>query len=123
MTDPSMIRPSAQTRSPSATTSTSPGTSSAASISRRIPSRTTRAVGGRNEASASTARSAWRSWTNANVALSSTTASTATESCGVPLNQASTAATMSSMASGWVNCASSSRGHCLLAVRVSSLRP
>ena len=74
------------------------------------PSRTTRAVGGRNAASASTARSACRSCTNANAALSRITASTASDSAGVPPTHASTAATPSKTTSGWVNCSSRSRG-------------
>ena len=120
---PSMIRASAQTRSPSAITSTSPGTSADAPISMRTPSRTARAVGGRNEASASTARSAWRSCTKANPAFSTITASTAKDKAGVPPTQASTAATPSNNTSGWVNCSSRSRGHCGPPRRVSSLTP
>ena len=100
---PSMIRASAQTRSPSAITSTSPGTRSRAAISRRTPSRTTRAVAGRKAANASTARSACISWTKANPALSKITATTATARAGVPPAQASPAASASRTASGWVN--------------------
>ncbi len=51
-TDPLMIRASAQARSPSVTTSTSPGTRPRAATSHRAPSRTTLAVAGRNAARA-----------------------------------------------------------------------
>ena len=60
-TPPVRIRASADTPSPSSTTSTSPGTSNEASITRVPPSRSTFASLGRYCASASTARSAWAS--------------------------------------------------------------
>jgi hypothetical protein len=110
-TTPVISRASAQMLSPSSTISTSPGTSRCASTSCRRPSRHTRAWEGRNAANASTARSACTSWKNAKAALSTITAAMAIASEGVPLIQASTAATASTSASGWVNCRASSAGH------------
>ncbi|MFJ1608621.1 alcohol dehydrogenase catalytic domain-containing protein [Streptomyces sp. NPDC088253] len=78
----------------------SPGTRSLAAMSHRALSRTTRAVGGRNAASASTAFSACISWTKANPAFRRITATTATESAGVPPAQARTATKANRIASG-----------------------
>ena len=120
---PVIRRASAQTLSPSSISRTSQGTSSRASISCRVPSRSTLARSGRNAASASTARSACISCTNAKPAFSRMTAAIAIASRGVPLTQASTAATASSTASGWVNCAASSPGQRRLPRRDSSFGP
>jgi GNAT superfamily N-acetyltransferase len=87
-----------------------PGTSCSAGISRRRPSRTTRARSGRNAASASTARSACISWTKAKTAFSAITAPIAKARLGVPVTPASTAANASNSASGWVNCRTNSPG-------------
>ena len=100
LTEPSMIRASAQTRSPSATTCTSPGTRSRAGIWVRTPFRMTVAVTGRNAASASTACSACISWAKAKPALSRITSTTATDRAGVPPTHARTAAIAKSTASG-----------------------
>jgi hypothetical protein len=122
-TVPLISRPSAQMRSPSSISSTSPGTSTLASISHRSPSRSTRACSGRNAASASTARSACISWANAKPAFSRITATIAMPSEAVPLTHASTAASISSRASGWVNCRASSPGHRRPPRRASSFGP
>ena len=74
---PSSRRASAETRSPSSITITSPGTSCTASTDGRRPSRSTVACCGRYPCSASTARSACRSWTNAKTALRTMTATIA----------------------------------------------
>lgn len=98
-----MIRASAQTRSPAETTKDVAGTRSSAAISQRTSSRTALAVGGRNAAGASTARSARISWAKANPAFRRITATPATESAGVPPAQARTAARAGRMVRGWVN--------------------
>ena len=120
---PVIRRASAQMLSPSSISRTSPGTSSRASITWRVPSRRTLACLGRNAASASTAFSACISCANANPAFSRITAAIATANRGVPLAQASTAATASSTASGWVNCAASSPGQRRPPRRASSFGP
>ncbi len=120
---PFIRRASAQTLSPSSTSRTSPGTSSRAWISWRAPSRSTLACSGRNAARASTARSACISCANATPAFSKITAAIAIASRGVPLTQASTAATASRTASGWVNCAASSPGQRRPPRRASSFGP
>ncbi len=120
---PVIRRASAQTLSPSSTSRTSPGTSSRAWISWRVPSRSTRACSGRNAARASTALSACISCANAKPAFSRITAAIAIASRGVPLAQASTAANASRTASGWVNCAASSPGQRRPPRRVSSFGP
>ena len=120
---PASSRASAQIRSPSSISRTSPGTSMRASISILAPSRSTQARSGRNAASASTARSACSSWAKEKAAFSTITAAIAIASLGVPLAQASAAASASSSASGCVNCPASSPGQRLPPRRVSSLGP
>ena len=67
-------RQSAEIASPSASSTTSPGTRSAASTSAGAPSRSTCARAGSSRLSASAVRSARYSWTNPMIALSRTTA-------------------------------------------------
>lgn len=120
---PAIRRASAQMLSPSATTSTSPGTNALAGTSWSRPSRQTCARAGRNAASASTAFSACTSWKNANAAFKTITAAIAIASEAVPLAQASTPATARTKARGWVTCRTSSAGHCLFPRPASALGP
>ena len=122
-TVPLSSRASAQIRSPSSISSTSPGTSERASMSCGAPSRSTRARSGRKAARASTARSACSSCAKENAAFRKITAAIAIASRGVPLAQASTAASASSSASGWVNCPASSPGQVRPPRLASSLGP
>ena len=101
--DPSRRRASAEIRSPSSISRTSPGTSSVVGIRSSSPSRTTRASDGRYAASASTARSAWSSWTKAKIALTKITTTIAIATATMPAIQARAAAAQRSSASGWVN--------------------
>ena len=93
-------RASAEIRSPSSMSRRSPGTSSVASISGRVPSRTTTACVGNNFRSASTARSACCSWAKAKPALRTITTTTAIATGTIPATAASTAAPQSRSASG-----------------------
>ena len=122
-TRPLSSRASAEMRSPSSITSTSPGTRRVASTTCSCPSRSTFACAGRNRASASTARSAWTSWANAKPALITMTATMATATGTIPAAQASAAAAQSSRARGWANWRISSRGHRRPARRTSALGP
>ena len=83
-TAPDSSLASAEIRSPSSITSTSPGTSSSARTVVRRPSRSTAACGGRKPRSASTARSACCSCAKARPALSTITATIAAPNTGVP---------------------------------------
>ncbi len=110
-TAPEIRRMSAAMRSPSSTTTMSPGTSSAAAIDDGSGPRSTVTRWGRNCASASTARSACISCTNANSALSAITSSTAIATVRLPTANESAAASHSSSASGCVSWRMSSPGH------------
>ena len=89
-------RRSAGTIAPSARTTRSPGTSSAASTCCSIPSRTTTAVGADMARSAAIACSARRSWTTPMTALSSTMTVMTIVSAGSPTMPEMSAATTSS---------------------------
>ena len=121
--EPAMRRASAEIPSPSAMSSTSPGTSCVASIRRRRPSRRTVACEGRYDCSASTARSACCSWAKANRALTTITATIAMARTGVSVRPASSAAAHRSRASGWVNWRTSSFGQARRALALSSFGP
>jgi len=77
-------RLSQETASPASRTTTSPGTSSAAGISTRSPSRITRVARGTMAWRASAVFSAEYSWKKPITALSSTTPRMATASCRLP---------------------------------------
>ncbi len=122
-TAPEIRRMSAAMRSPSSTTTTSPGTRSAAMIRNGLPPRNTVTRWGRNCARASTARSACISCTNAKRALSAITSRTAMAMVWLPTANDSAAASHSSNASGWVSWRASSPGHLRPPRRRSSLGP
>ena len=122
-TAPAIRRMSAAMRSPSSTSTTSPGTSSTATISCGVSSRRTRTFCGRNWARASTARSACISWIRANSAFSAITSSTAIATVSLPTANDSAAASHKSSASGWVSWRASSAGHFNPPRRCSSFGP
>ena len=84
---------------------------------RRRPSRSTDACAARNFCSASTARSACRSWTNANNAFTTMTVAIAQPSTTLPVTTANAVAAHSNSASGWVNWRTSWRTHELRVAR------
>lgn len=108
---------------PSSITSTSPGTKVPAPTTSTWPSLTALACTGRYAASASTARSACISCTNANAALTMITTTIATATAAIPATHARPAAAHSSSASGCVICLASSRGHRRPPRRLSSFGP
>ena len=122
-TAPEIKRMSAAMRSPSSTSTMSPGTSSTAVISCEVRSRSTRAFCGRNCAKASTARSACICWIRANSAFSAITSSTAMATVSLPTANDSAAASHSSSASGWLSWRASSAGHFIPPRRCSSFGP
>jgi hypothetical protein len=120
---PCRRRASAETRSPSARTRMSPGTSSAAAMTRIRSPLTTVARGGRNLLKSSTARSACCSCTNANTALSTITATIAPATASEPVTADSPAANHNNSANGCVSWLRRSRGHDRPRRRDSSFRP
>ena len=105
----SRIRPSAEIRSPSRRTSTSPGTRSAAGTNVRRPSRRAATVSGISSASAAVAFAARSSWLKLNTPFTITTTTIAAPSSGIPPIAASTAAAHSINAKKWVSWATSRR--------------
>ena len=91
------MRPSAGTRSPASTSTTSPGTSPGAATSVATPSRRTRAVATSICRRAARLRSARCSWTKPSTALTSSTMAMTTVSLRSPTSPASTAAPTSTM--------------------------
>ncbi len=102
-----VTRASAEIRSPSTSTTTSPRTSSPAGIDTRRPSRRTVASTVSSSRSALVACSARSSCANEKTPFKTTTIAIAIASCGISPTNASTAATHSSSAKKCVSCASS----------------
>jgi hypothetical protein len=113
-------RRSAGTRMPDSSTTRSPGTTSALSISHSWPSRTTRAVGLTSSISASTERSALRSWYSPIDALSARTAAITAVSTSSPSTSVSAPASRRMTISGLVNCRANTTSHGV--GRTSSIR-
>ncbi|GIU96902.1 MAG: hypothetical protein KatS3mg013_0705 [Actinomycetota bacterium] len=100
---------SAEIRSPGARSTTSPTTSSAASISTGAPSRTTVARRGSRARSRRAAVSARCSWAKANRPFRTITTKIATPSWGSPARNARPPAPQSIRAKKWMSCARSRR--------------
>ncbi len=107
----SSIVASADIRSPSEQSTTSPTTSSSAGTCCGTASRNTVLRRGSISRSFSAACCARSSWAKANKPFSTTTRTTATPSCGIPATNAKPAATQSNKAKKWVVSAASRFHH------------